>query len=322
MSFVLLDQLSLPGDPAKPNEDALAHLAQAALVLDGATPLGPSLLPGPSDAAWIAQFGARRLAAHLKDGDAPDAALKHALADAEISFAGLARGPIREKWQMPCASMMLAVVEFAPLRPSLAREPATATSPTSVLRTRGGVGPRPSRRSEGQRGLEFLWFGDCAAIVEQEGQIELIGETMEKRQAEAARARKMARELKLPAASGIDRAEIQPLLRAARNHINTKGNWLFSPDRRAAAHVARRGLTVDDGTLLLIASDGFLALVSDYGAYDTAGLMTAVRKKGLAVLGEELRAIERDDALAEKFPRFKPSDDATAVLVSVSSVPS
>ena len=118
MSFALLDQLSLPGDPAKPNEDALAYLDHAALVLDGATPLGPSLLPGPSDAAWIAQFGARRLAAHLKDGDAPRDALKHALADTEKSFAGLSRAPIREKWQTPCASMMMVAVgrDLLPLR--------------------------------------------------------------------------------------------------------------------------------------------------------------------------------------------------------------
>ncbi len=138
MSLILLDQLSLPGDAAKPNEDAFAHLDHAALVLDGATPLGPSLLPGASDAAWIAQFGARRLAAHLKDGDVPQEALKHALADAEKSFAGLTREPIREKWQTPCASLMLAVEQG-----------------------------KDSQKSE----IEFLWFGDCAAIVEQDAPV-------------------------------------------------------------------------------------------------------------------------------------------------------
>ena len=43
------------------------------------------------------------------------------------------------------------------------------------------------------------------------------------------------------------------------------------------------------------------------------GLMAAVQEKGLAALGAELRAIEDADADAEKFPRFKKSDDATAV---------
>src|ERR1700744_2868284 len=107
MTFTVLDSLSLPGDPAKPNEDAFAQYEHAALVMDGATPLGDPLMPGSSDAAWIAQFGARRLIAHLKDGDAPDDALVHALADADKSFTALRRHPIQEKWQTPCASMML-----------------------------------------------------------------------------------------------------------------------------------------------------------------------------------------------------------------------
>ena len=307
MSLILLDQLSLPGDAAKPNEDAFAHLDHAALVLDGATPLGPSLLPGASDAAWIAQFGARRLAAHLKDGDAPQEALKHALADAEKSFAGLTREPIREKWQTPCASMMLA---------SLGR----ASSPPRVRSTLAGEMPvAGSRASEGQRGqeIEFLWFGDCAAIIERDGKIETVGETLEKRQAEAARARMVAQMANMSAASGVNRPQIEPLLRAARNRINSGRNWLFSPDVRAAGHVLRHHLSLQKDALLLIASDGFLALVSDYGVYDMQGLMAAASTKGLGALGAELRAIEDQDPLGEKFPRFKKSDDATAVLLRV-----
>ena len=95
----------------------------------GATPLGEALMPGPSDAAWLAGFGARRLMAHLKDGDAPEKALAHALTDAEKSFTALRRRPVREKWETPCASMMLAV--------------------------------------ENTGALEFLWFGDCTALLQQ-----------------------------------------------------------------------------------------------------------------------------------------------------------
>ena len=45
--------------------------------------------------------------------------------------------------------------------------------------------------------------------------------------------------------------------------------------------------------------------------------MAAAQEKGLVALGAELRAIEDADAEAEKFPRFKKSDDATALLVQV-----
>jgi serine/threonine protein phosphatase PrpC len=323
MSFTLVEQLSLPGDAAKPNEDALACLMDAALVLDGATPLGPSLLPGPSDAAWIAQFGARRLAAHLKDGDPPHDALQHALADAEKSFAGLARAPIREKWQTPCAALMMVVVlgrDHSPprARSTLAGEMPVAGPGGPLAKRSGGPYAGPTA-SEGQRErqIEFLWFGDCAAIVAQAGKVEIVGETLKKRKAEAARAQRIAREKKLSSALGVNRPEVEPLLRAARNRINSGQNWLFTPDARAAAHVARRTMTVQEDALLLIASDGFLALVSDYGAYDAAGLMAAATDKGLAALGEELRAIEEDDARGEKFLRFKKSDDATAVLLRV-----
>jgi hypothetical protein len=284
VSFKLLEQVSLPGDPSKPNEDSFACLDHAALVLDGATPLGPSLLPGPSDAAWIAQFGARRLSAHLKDGDAPEDALKHALQDAEKSFAGLQRAPVREKWQTPCASLMMMV---------------------ELGRDRRGAQ------------IEFLSFGDCTALIEQDGKVEIVGDAITKRRAEAGRAKRAAKDKNLPSVLGVHRPEIEPLLRAARNRINSGSNWLFSPDARAAKHAARQTVTIEEGARLLLASDGFLALVSDYEAYDIAGLMRAASGRGLAALGEELRAIEENDAAGTRFFRFKASDDATALLLQL-----
>src|SRR3982750_4776105 len=116
MTFRLLDSVSLPGDPAKANEDAFQHRGDAAVVLDGATPLGDGLMPGPSDAAWIAQFGARRLLAHLRDGMSARKALRAALADAQKSFEALRRHEPDEMWQTPCASMMLAFSAPSALR--------------------------------------------------------------------------------------------------------------------------------------------------------------------------------------------------------------
>jgi serine/threonine protein phosphatase PrpC len=307
MSFVLLESLSLPGGPI--NEDAFAHGENVGLVLDGATPLGEALMPGPSDAAWLAQFGARRLMAHLGDGDAPKNALAHALADAEKSFTALRRRAVREKWETPCASMML-VVFSGPLRPSLAREPATATSPASALRAHRGGGSQPAA-------LEFLWFGDCTALLLQNESCEIIGDAFDKRGQEADRARKLAKEKNLPPAPDLNRPEILSALRAGRNRINSGSNWLFSPDPRAAAHVSHRRVKAAPGDMLLIASDGFLALATDYGAYDGKGLVTAARDRGLAALGEELRAIEEADPLGEKFARYKKSDDATALFLEL-----
>ena len=280
MKLQLLDSLSLPGDPAKANEDAFGHDPAAAVVIDGATPLGDSLMPGPSDAAWIAQFGARRLMAHLRDGDGARKALRATLADTQKSFEALRRHKPEEVWQTPCGSMMLAV--------------------------------------PGEGEVEFLWFGDCAALVRQgDAAVTVIGETFDKRAAEALRAQKVGREKNLSPAAGINRPEFLTVLRAARNRINSGDSWLFSPDVKAAAHASRRIVKAASGATILLASDGLLALASDYGAYNADSLVAAAMDKGLKALGEELRAIEAGDSMGDKFPRFKKSDDATGLLLRV-----
>ena len=278
MTLALVDSLSLPGDPAKANEDAFGHDTGAAVVIDGATPLGDSLMPGPSDAAWIAQFGARRLMAHLRDGDGARKALRATLADAQKSFEALRRHEPEEMWQTPCASLMLAV--------------------------------------SGDSGVEFLWYGDCAALIKQsDAPVAIVGETFAKRADEARRAQALATEKNLSPAGGISRAEFIGSLRASRNRINSGDNWLLSPDVKAASHASRRVMKVKPGSEILLLTDGFLALASDYGVYSADSLMAAALSKGLAPLGEELRAIEAGDSGGDKFPRFKKSDDATALLL-------
>ena len=198
MTFVLVDQLSLPGDAAKPNEDALGHDGRAALVMDGATMLGDGLMPGPSDAAWIAQFGTRRVLAHLRDGAGARKALRAALEDAKKSFAALRRAPPEDMWQTPAASMML--VTQVQVRLPLMRDSASEGEVAVAGRAGGAVRPSPRPASEGRRGLEleFLWFGDCAALVRQDGKpVTVVGTTFENRAAEARHARLQAKEKRI-----------------------------------------------------------------------------------------------------------------------------
>ncbi len=279
MSFELLDSLSLPGNPQKANEDSFGHILTAAVVMDGATGLGEQLLPGKSDAAWVSQFGARRLLAHLTEGATAQGALKGALEDTERSFNGLRRRPPVETWEIPFASMMF------------------------VAQSAGG--------------FDALWFGDCAALLKRGGEPTIvIGEAFDRRAQESARVRKLAARQGISPAAGINRDEFLPALRKARNYVNTmEGAWLFGPDARAAGHAALKRVHAPLGSIVLLASDGFLALASDYGCYDADSLVRAAQEKGLKTLGEELRAVEEADPAGEKFPRFKKHDDATAVLL-------
>jgi len=276
----VLDSISIPGNPEKPNDDAFAHIARAAVVMDGATGLGDQLMPGKSDAAWLAAFGARRLMAYMGEGATPNEAVTAALFDAQTSFEALRKRPPADTWETPFSSMMFV--------------------------------------AEDAQGIEALWFGDCAALVKRpDAPVEIVGDALDKRQAEARRVARLSEKHGLSPAAGINRPEYLDALRKARNFVNTGEHWAFGPDVRAADQVASKRIATPKGTVLLLCSDGFLALASDYNAYDADALVSAAQSKGLKALCEELRAIERDDAEGRKFPRFKTSDDATALLLRV-----
>lgn len=281
MQFEILDTLSVPGDPAKPNEDAVLAEAIGAVVLDGATPVSEPLMPGKSDAAWIASFGARRLISHLKNGDAPRAALRHAFADAERSFEGLRRRAPAERFEIPCASMILAVPN--------------------------------------QTGLDALWYGDCAALMQRPGApCEAVGHEFEMRAQETDNAKRFLAETGIAPVEALARAPYTALFRDARSKVNSPdGTWLFAPYPPASEHVSRVRLDAPAGTLLLLASDGFLALANGYKLYDIDGLIAAATSKGLVALEKEARALEQNDPEGRSFPRFKKSDDATAVLLKL-----
>lgn len=283
MHFRLLDALTLAGHPAKPNEDSHVATEGMAAVFDGATGLGERLMPGPSDAQWIANFAARRLKAHSESGGGnPRAWLSATAADTAKSFAALRYRPPTEQYELPFASLMVMAL----------------------------AGDR----------LQALWMGDCAALVRApSGAVHLLGETVERRRFERDRAESLATAIgAAPAAAGV-RDVFLPALRKSRNEVNGTGDWLFAPDPRCADHARESGLLAVAGTLVLLATDGFFALVSDYERYSPETLIAAARSHGLASLGEDLREVEAADPEGRRFPRFKASDDATALLLVVES---
>ncbi len=281
MKFELLDSLTLPGNSSKPNDDAMAHDEHAAAVFDGATGLGENLMPGNSDAAWLAAFGSRRLLAHLRDGDAPKDAVRAAMEDARKSYEALRRRAPEERWEIPYASMMLACVNA--------------------------------------KGANMLWFGDCAALVKRpDAPVEVIGVAFDARTLESSSVAKLAARYGLSPAAASNRPEYMEALRKARSFTNTdKGHWIFAPDPIGADHASEQKIVAPVGTVFLLCSDGFLALASDYGRYTPETLVEAAQAKGLKALGEELRTVEADDPDGTKFPRFKTSDDATALLMKL-----
>jgi hypothetical protein len=114
----------------------------------------------------------------------------------------------------------------------------------------------------------------------------------------------------------LQRADTIAMLRRMRGELNQPGSrWTFCLDPACAGHARAFSWTLQRPAHILLMTDGFSALVDRYKVYDPAGLVRAAAAKGLQGLGRELRDIENADSSGAKHPRFKVSDDATALLM-------
>lgn len=277
MRFIVRDRLSRAGKDGFANDDALGESRTLAFVLDGATGVGDGPLM-PARFGSDASWLSHGAARFFSMCDQADAPLDAVVRDCAMSLAG----------------------EFAALRTRAPKGGYEMPYASMML-----VRPAPDH-------IAYAAFGDCRMLVlHHDGRLTDIGPPMLHREAEAARAKAFDATAKGP-------TEALPELRRLRNLVNTvDAFWLMAADAAVAEHVKLGRVELDGPADVLLVTDGFHALSADYGACDDAGLVAAARARGLDALYRELRAIERADPKGEKFPRFKPSDDATAMLISI-----
>lgn len=284
MVFERLDAISLPGSPSRPNEDACGCAGAFAWVIDGAIlPGTPPIMDAPSDAAWFAAFADARftaLAPSAKDGAR---LVLQVVEEARAAFlarvreSGHAEREERHTW--PAAALTLAHV----------------------------------RAGE----VETLTLADTIAYVrDAAGATYTLGEAPDLRRAESALAARFMRET----GTTCDAVRDTPAFRAdqerRRRAVVESAPAIFGLHPDAVALAERGSVTADGETYVLLASDGFSALVELYGDTDAAGLLDAALADGLAPLARRLRVIETDlDPTGITYPRFKRSDDATAILL-------
>lgn len=294
MRLEILDHISDPGMPRKPNDDALCIglgdgrrlEGSMAAVFDGATGLGDTLIFPDlgSDAAWLA---------HLAAGLFP-------LHDVSTSVGEIVRQVAREARDAAAAACDLDTLpRFA-----------WPTASFEMARLRGEV-------------LELSGLGDCCAyVMEPDGVIVTHTAMPASREVEMASARRM-----LDAAGGFgpgggivrEGATLEAMRRGRARH-NTPGGpaWTLGLVPEAAEHVAVLDMAARPGTRILLMSDGFAALCEAYQLYDEPGLVMAAGGEGLKALLTRLRHLERvEDPAAQRFARFKQCDDATAILIEI-----
>ncbi len=278
-----LDQISVASGAV--NDDRVGAQGALAWAIDGATDvLVEPLLPGGSDAAWIAAVADAEL---RRVGETFSGSLDSLVAHltgvaAERFVAERRRAPIDTHEQPSAAALIVRLdgldVDYVSLADCqcLARAPDGAVSAL-------GLDPQVTQ-------------GDRRAI-----------EVMQTFRATAGSA--TWREA---------RAHLWPRIRDARGRLNTpEGYGVLSviPPPRKFMRIGRA--RVAPGTRLLLATDGFMRLTDLFARYDWDELFDLACRNGLAALVEELRQMETADGDCLNVPRTKPHDDASAILIEV-----
>jgi hypothetical protein len=281
--FTVLDRISWPGHPDKPNEDICGVSGDWAWVID--TSIFPGTKPvmhEKSDATWLARFADERLSNLAPQAQDGVTLLRHVMEEARTAYRAVAPAERHDDFvTWPLGAMTL-------------------------VRRRGSV-------------LDAWTFGDTTAYVRQpDGTVATLGDAPGLRDAEAATAAELMRQAGSRPTAILDEPVFLAWLGERRERQRKSGipAALLSVNPEAVDRLRHETAPCEDGTVILLASDGFSALVDLYGAMDAEAVVEAALTSGLEPLVRLAREIETErDPDGKLYPRFKQSDDATAVLL-------
>jgi len=281
--FDLIESVSQAGTSV--NEDRATAATRAAWILDGATGLSPQrLFPGPSDPAWFAATADALLARLTSESEDAMTLLRRLVAELHDACAAAALVRLADtEVELPSASLAMAQLV-------------------------GGE-------------IALLTLGDCKLLLRgKDGRVEAFDQSsvapFDAKVVEALRAIQAGGETALSRIT----PRLTPLIRENRlwkNRPDGYGVLTADPACLAFAETARRPAAA--ATHLLLATDGFYRLVDTYNMLTAGELMQAALERGLAPLYAELRRLEDSDPDCLAHPRLKARDDATAMVVGVTS---
>jgi hypothetical protein len=169
--------------------------------------------------------------------------------------------------------------------------------------------------------LDYLVLGDAAILLDTSNDVHCITDDRLSRVAVDIREQIRTR---LRAGTAHKDPELQNILvqlvkreLAARNQPG--GYWIASDDPQAALEAIEGTRAIGTGSehirRVALLTDGALNAVTQLDLYNSwATMMNALITYGPAACLKELRKVEAADLSGLRFPRSKPSDDATALL--------
>lgn len=280
--LTILETLTDPGDPDKPNEDAFGSAGAHAWVIDGATDVADGPLIGAETGAhWLAHEASALFAENAaRYGADLHGLVCHTIETLSLRFAQQQLRPPNGRHEWPSAAMALL--------------------------------------HAGEGKLACGNFADCGLILLEDGSDEahVFGVQHNSREARAvSRTAELVAAL-APGERPFDNAAVMDYLRANRRRQNTAGGyWILGIDPEAAAHMRHWEIPLDRPYTGLLFSDGFGSIVFDYHRLDPATLVRRASLGGLRSIIAEIRSIENiEDPECLSWPRFKLHDDATAIL--------
>lgn len=278
MEIELLDSVSVAGSSSTENEDLIVSSNNLCVVLDGATGLGARAIKSyPSDAVWFVKAFSSRLVVHWRGKRDFVAAVSRSIEDCTSEYAKLTAGAARPPYELPSAGMVAIADE-----------------------------------SEGAYAYRL---GDCTAYLKSGGNAHRIFERSPLADLDDRSTEALLMELRRGKSYRQARAAILPMLRAHRTLMNKPsgyGSLSLTPD--CIHYLERHRVSCDEDTKLLLASDGF-SVVERYFRYAASDIFDRCERLGINGVIEKIRALETEDEQMKTFPRLKPQDDATAVLL-------
>ena len=279
--FTVLERISWPGSKDRPNEDACGSAGAWAWVIDTSIfPGTPSVMHPESDAAWLAAFANARFAALAPDAEDGPTLARRVMEEARDAFFAVAPEERRDSLTWPLGALTL-------------------------VRGRDGT-------------LDVWSFADTTAYLRRpDGTVLTLGEAPELRIAESAAAADLLRQAGCTPKEIVSTPVFRRWLAERRNRQKQEsGMALLALEPDAAAMMRPERVAMPEGSAVLLCSDGFSALVDLYRAFDAKALMEAALATGLQPLAAAARRIEaEEDPRGVRYPRFKTSDDATALLL-------
>lgn len=280
MKFSIHDSISIAGN--KINEDIVYVTDTYGWVIDGATGLNNKNLTGSiSDAHWFVNEWTNYLKENISDNGT---SIK------EIIFKGI--DYISNKFYQITTSKYFDKVDFP-------------SASIVVIRINNNK-------------IEYFLLGDCTLVVQNsDGKSLFIKQNLLDKLENKAKI-EMA---KLMFNKGMNFVEarqgINSLLVKHRLLKNTPdGYWILEFDKNAVENSLCGCLDFSEYKKALLMSDGFSAIFDNYNYVDGNNIISIVENQGLQQIYRVIRFIEEEDSDILNFPRFKKSDDASAVIFS------